>query len=288
MISTSFADIFYNNCFQNGLLPVVLKADEVQALMEEAKGGNHLVTVDLEAQTVVSPSGRTFAFEIDPQRKEKMLKGLDAIGETLQAAGDIDVYEMKRRSRQPWLEDASVSVIIAGTVRVPPENLAALRPHHAGHAGRQPRRGRLPDLFLRPWTWREPGLIRVFEVWRDQAAIDAHFQAPHMALWRAACAPSRGFRPAAFAYEVVRRGAQRGPRRAAWTRCLALRRATVRDSARWSPRPRLLRRAARHQDGRRGRRPCEAAAVPGEHPRWSVAVPARRRCGGVASSGITD
>src|SRR5205809_3422143 len=58
VISTSFADIFYSNCFQNGLLPVVLKADEVQALMEEAKGGNHLVTVDLEAQTVVSPSGR--------------------------------------------------------------------------------------------------------------------------------------------------------------------------------------------------------------------------------------
>ena len=106
VVSTSFADIFYNNCFQNGLLPVVLKADEVQALMEEAKGGNHLVTVDLEAQTVVSPSGRTFAFEIDPIRKEKMLKGLDSIGETLQAAADIDVYEMKRALDRPWLEEA--------------------------------------------------------------------------------------------------------------------------------------------------------------------------------------
>ncbi|HEX5378274.1 MAG TPA: 3-isopropylmalate dehydratase small subunit [Phenylobacterium sp.] len=106
VISTSFADIFYNNCFQNGLLPVVLKADEVQALMEEAKGGNHLVTVDLEAQTVVSPSGRTFRFQIDPQRKEKMLKGLDAIGETLQAAPAIDVYESKRALDRPWLEDA--------------------------------------------------------------------------------------------------------------------------------------------------------------------------------------
>ena len=106
VVSTSFADIFYNNCFQNGLLPVVLKAEEVQALMEEAKGGNHLVTVDLEAQTVVSPSGRTFAFEIDPQRKDKILKGLDAIGETLQAAPDIDLYEMKRALGQPWLEDA--------------------------------------------------------------------------------------------------------------------------------------------------------------------------------------
>ena len=106
VVSTSFADIFYNNCFQNGLLPVVLKADEVQALMDEAKGGNHLVTVDLEAQTVVSPSGQTFRFEIDPVRKAKMLQGLDSIGETLQAAAAIDTYEMKRALAQPWLEDA--------------------------------------------------------------------------------------------------------------------------------------------------------------------------------------
>ena len=106
VISTSFADIFYNNCFQNGLLPVVLPAEQVQALMEEAKGGNHLVTVDLKAQTLVSPAGETFHFEIDPVRKEKMLKGLDAIGETLQAAADIDTYEMKRALDRPWLEDA--------------------------------------------------------------------------------------------------------------------------------------------------------------------------------------
>jgi len=106
VISTSFADIFYNNCFQNGLLPVVLQADEVQALMDEAKGGNHVVSVDLEAQTVVSPSGRTFRFDIDPARKEKMLKGLDAIGETLQQAVAIDVFEQRRALAQPWLEDA--------------------------------------------------------------------------------------------------------------------------------------------------------------------------------------
>jgi 3-isopropylmalate/(R)-2-methylmalate dehydratase small subunit len=104
VISTSFADIFYNNCFQNGLLPVVLEAEEVQALMEEARGGNHMVSVDLEAQEVVSPSGRKFRFEIDPQRKEKMLKGLDAIGETLQAAAKIDTYEMRQALAQPWLE----------------------------------------------------------------------------------------------------------------------------------------------------------------------------------------
>ncbi|RYF98181.1 MAG: 3-isopropylmalate dehydratase small subunit, partial [Caulobacteraceae bacterium] len=85
VISSSFADIFYNNCFQNGLLPVVLAPDQVQTLMEEAKGGNHMVTIDLESQSVISPSGQKFTFQIDPQRKEKMLKGLDAIGETLQA-----------------------------------------------------------------------------------------------------------------------------------------------------------------------------------------------------------
>ena len=106
VISTSFADIFYNNCFQNGLLPVVLAADEVQALMDEAKGGNHMVTVDLEQQKVVSPSGRSFSFQIDPARKDKMLKGLDAIGETLQAAPAIDVFESKRAVGQPWLERA--------------------------------------------------------------------------------------------------------------------------------------------------------------------------------------
>ena len=106
VISTSFADIFYNNCFQNGLLPVVLKAHEVQQLMEEARGGNHVVSVDLETQTVTSPSGAVFNFEIDANRKQKMLKGLDAIGETLEAAPAIDTYEMRRALSQPWLEGA--------------------------------------------------------------------------------------------------------------------------------------------------------------------------------------
>ncbi len=104
VISTSFADIFYNNCFQNGLLPVVLKPEDVSTLMDEAKGGNHMVSIDLEARTVTSPSGRTFTFEIDAQRRTKMLKGLDAIGETLTAAADIDVYEARRALDQPWLE----------------------------------------------------------------------------------------------------------------------------------------------------------------------------------------
>jgi 3-isopropylmalate dehydratase/3-isopropylmalate/(R)-2-methylmalate dehydratase small subunit len=106
VISTSFADIFYNNCFQNGLLPVVLKAHEVQQLMDEARGGNHVTSIDLEAQTVTSPSGAVFRFDIDAQRKAKMLQGLDAIGETLQAAPAIDLYEQKRALDRPWLERA--------------------------------------------------------------------------------------------------------------------------------------------------------------------------------------
>jgi 3-isopropylmalate dehydratase small subunit len=104
VISTSFADIFYNNCFSNGLLPVVLAPEEVAQLMDEAKGGNHMVSIDLEAQTVVSPSGKTFSFQIDPVRKDKMLRGLDAIGETLLHGADIDVFESKRALDRPWLE----------------------------------------------------------------------------------------------------------------------------------------------------------------------------------------
>ena len=104
VISTSFADIFYNNCFQNGLLPVVLRSEEVQVLMDEARGGNHMVSIDLEAQTVTSPSGKVFRFEIDPARRHKMLHGLDAIGETLQEAARIDAFEHRRHLDQPWLE----------------------------------------------------------------------------------------------------------------------------------------------------------------------------------------
>ena len=104
VIAPSFADIFYNNCFNNGLLPVTLPEDQVHALMAEAKGGNHMFSIDLESQTVVSPSGKRFSFEIDPGRKEKLLKGLDAVGETLQHAGDFGVFEQQRALAQPWLE----------------------------------------------------------------------------------------------------------------------------------------------------------------------------------------
>ncbi len=106
VIASGFADIFYNNCFQNGLLPIALPREQVRALMGEAKGGNHVFSIDLEAQTVTAPSGAVFVFEIDPGRKEKLLKGLDAIGETLQAAPDIADYEARRALDQPWLETA--------------------------------------------------------------------------------------------------------------------------------------------------------------------------------------
>jgi 3-isopropylmalate/(R)-2-methylmalate dehydratase small subunit len=102
VISSSFADIFYNNCFQNGLLPVVVGSEALHALMAEAKGGNHVFAIDLEAQTVAAPSGLTIHFDIDPGRKEKMLKGLDAIGETLEHEADIDRFEYKRRLTRTW------------------------------------------------------------------------------------------------------------------------------------------------------------------------------------------
>jgi 3-isopropylmalate/(R)-2-methylmalate dehydratase small subunit len=106
VIAPSFADIFYNNCFQNGLLPVALPAQAVKVLMDEARGGNHVFSVDLQSQSVISPSGKSFRFEIDAARKAKLLEGLDAIGETLQHAGDIDVYETRKALAQPWLETA--------------------------------------------------------------------------------------------------------------------------------------------------------------------------------------
>ncbi len=92
VIAPSFADIFYNNCFQNGLLPVTLPAEAVRALMDEAKGGNHVFSVDLAAQTVTAPSGSLPLRHRSRPAREKLLKGLDLIGETLAARGDIDAW----------------------------------------------------------------------------------------------------------------------------------------------------------------------------------------------------
>jgi len=104
VVASSFADIFYNNCFQNGLLPAIVSEDDARALSGEALGGNHVFSVDLETQTITAPSGRQVPFQIDSARKEKLLKGLDAIGETLQQASRIDLFESRRALAQPWLE----------------------------------------------------------------------------------------------------------------------------------------------------------------------------------------
>ncbi len=103
VIGSSFADIFTGNCANNGLLLVQLPEAQVQALQSEAKGGNHIFTVDLEQQTVTVPSGASYRFEIDPNLKNKLLKGLDAIGETLQHEGDITAFEDRRKLIQPWV-----------------------------------------------------------------------------------------------------------------------------------------------------------------------------------------
>jgi len=104
VIASSFADIFYNNCFQNGILPVVLQAAEIQVLMKEvlATPGYHL-TVDLAQQTVTSPGGTTYRFTIDPFRKDCLYRGLDSIGLTLQHESAIADYEARRRTEAPWL-----------------------------------------------------------------------------------------------------------------------------------------------------------------------------------------
>jgi 3-isopropylmalate/(R)-2-methylmalate dehydratase small subunit len=104
IIAPSFADIFYNNCFQNGVLPVVLKADEIQALFQNvaAKEGYQL-SVDLTAQTVATPEGTSYRFDVDPFRKDSLLKGLDSIGLTLQHETQVSSYEARRAALVPWL-----------------------------------------------------------------------------------------------------------------------------------------------------------------------------------------
>ncbi|MXY33859.1 MAG: 3-isopropylmalate dehydratase small subunit [Boseongicola sp. SB0664_bin_43] len=105
VISTSFADIFYNNCFKNGILPIKLPKEQVDALMEDAeRGSNARMTVDLEEQTVTGSDGEVFGFEVDPFRKHCLLNGLDDIGLTVEtAAASIDAYEAKAAERRPWL-----------------------------------------------------------------------------------------------------------------------------------------------------------------------------------------
>ncbi|MDF2182945.1 3-isopropylmalate dehydratase small subunit [Neptuniibacter sp. CAU 1671] len=107
VIAPSFAEIFYNNCFKNGILPIVLKEQEVDQLFREvAANEGYELTVDLEKQCVVTPSGTEMAFEIDAFRKHCLLNGLDDIGLTLEHADDIRAYESRRRQEAPWLFDA--------------------------------------------------------------------------------------------------------------------------------------------------------------------------------------
>ena len=102
IIAPGFADIFYNNCFKNGILPIVLPQTEVDKLMDDAKrGANATISVDLESQTIQGPDGGTISFEIDGFRKQCLMEGLDDIGLTLQKAQAIDAYE-EALDAQPW------------------------------------------------------------------------------------------------------------------------------------------------------------------------------------------
>ena len=103
VISTSFADIFYNNCFNNGILPITVSQDELDKLMDDAeRGANATLSVDLEAQEIRGPDGGVIRFDIDPHRKHCLLNGLDDIGQTLEKASAIDTFENRDRDRRPW------------------------------------------------------------------------------------------------------------------------------------------------------------------------------------------
>lgn len=103
VISTSFADIFYNNCFKNGILPIVVSQDDLDKLMDDAsRGSNAILTVDLEAQEITGPDGGRIGFEIDAFRRHCLLNGLDDIGLTLEKAASIDSFEKQNASSRPW------------------------------------------------------------------------------------------------------------------------------------------------------------------------------------------
>lgn len=104
VISTSYADIFFNNCFKNGILPIVLPKAQVDVLMKDAeKGSNARIEVDLDAQTVTTSDGETFSFEVDAFKKHCLLNGLDDIGLTMEKAASIDAYESKLQVSHPWV-----------------------------------------------------------------------------------------------------------------------------------------------------------------------------------------
>ncbi|MDE4134531.1 3-isopropylmalate dehydratase small subunit [Phaeobacter sp. QD34_3] len=104
VISTSFADIFFNNCFKNGILPIVLPQEQVDLLMKDAeKGANARMTVDLEAQEITTSDGEVIPFNVDAFKKHCLLNGLDDIGLTMEKAGAIENYESKMSQERPWV-----------------------------------------------------------------------------------------------------------------------------------------------------------------------------------------
>ena len=104
VISTSFADIFYNNCFKNGILPIVVSSQELDKLMDDARrGANATLTVNLETQEIHGPDGGVIAFEVDPFRKHCLLNGLDDIGLTMEKAPAIETFEGDVTENRPWV-----------------------------------------------------------------------------------------------------------------------------------------------------------------------------------------
>jgi 3-isopropylmalate/(R)-2-methylmalate dehydratase small subunit len=109
VIAPDFADIFYNNCFKNGILPVTLPRELCNLLMQDAQlGQNARITVDLHTQQITRPNGETISFTIDAHRRQQLLEGLDEIGQTLAHARAIDAFENTRNAQQPWLPHISV------------------------------------------------------------------------------------------------------------------------------------------------------------------------------------
>jgi 3-isopropylmalate/(R)-2-methylmalate dehydratase small subunit len=105
VVAPSFADIFFNNCFKNGILPIVLLQEDVDKLMDDAeRGSNAKVTIDLENQVITGPDGGSISFDVDPFRKHCLLNGLDDIGLTLEKADAIDAFEAHMDARTPWLQ----------------------------------------------------------------------------------------------------------------------------------------------------------------------------------------
>jgi 3-isopropylmalate/(R)-2-methylmalate dehydratase small subunit len=104
VISTSFADIFYNNCFKNGILPIVVSPENLKKLLDDAdRGSNATLTIDLPKQEIRGPDGGTVKFDLDPFRKHCLLNGLDDIGLSMEKVSSIDTFEKRQSAAQPWL-----------------------------------------------------------------------------------------------------------------------------------------------------------------------------------------